>query len=102
MCNLPDDLHVIDIGLLKRGNESIINIIRDIGIIDPENFGDSSAKLDRNLQHFPIHMSYCPIKKVKFSDGITEHMEEDRTLGLMEGHKHLPLLFQIMFSLGEY
>ena len=102
LCNLPDDLHVIDIGLLKRGNESILSIIHFVSVIDPTHFGDNMALLDLNLSYFPVHMSYSPVKKIKFSGGISEHIEEDQTLGLIEGHKHLPLLFQMMFCIGEY
>ena len=102
MSNLPDDLHVIDIGLLKRANESILLIISQISMIDPEHFEHNMSLLDLNLSYFPVNMSYSPVKKFKFSAGISEHIEVDKTLGLIEGHKHLPLLFQMMFSIGEY
>ena len=71
-------------------------------MIDPEHFEHNMALLDLNLSYFPVNMSYSPVKKFKFSAGISEHIEVDKTLGLIEGHKHLPLLFQMMLSIGEY
>ena len=100
--NEPDNLHVIDIGLLKRGNEAIISIILDVSRIDLLNYGSSSSLLDLNIQYIPIHCSYSPVRVHKFSDGITGHIQQDKSLGLVEGNKQLPLLLQLMFSIGEY
>ena len=86
MSNLPDDLHVIDIGLLKRANESILSIIHSVSRIDPTSFQHSMAILDLNLTYFPVNMSYSPVKKFKFSGGISENIQVYTTLGLIEKH----------------
>lgn len=99
-CLRPDTLHVL-LGLLAHINNKILSCMQSIMKIDSSrvNIGE---KLDLNLSYFNNKSSYSIVDSMRWSKGITGITNLKGKLKSMDGKCQLPLLYQTMFSIGEY
>lgn len=66
-------------------------------------FEHNIAMLDGLISCFGLKSAYSPVRGIRFSGGVSSYVRAStKIMGGFEAYRQLPMMYQLMFCIGEY